>query len=108
MARIEEDLLGTREVPDEAYWGIHTLRALENYQISGRTINQVPEMIRAIVQVKKACALANRELHVISAKTAEAIVAACDDILTNGTCMDQFPIDQFQGGAGTSVNMNAN
>ena len=53
MARIEEDLLGTREVPDEAYWGIHTLRALENYQISGRTINQVPEMIRAIVQVKK-------------------------------------------------------
>lgn len=95
MARIEEDLLGTREVPDEAYWGIHTLRALENYQISGRTINQVPEMIRAIVQVKKACALANRELHVISAKTAEAIVTACDDILTNGTCMDQFPIDQF-------------
>ena len=60
MARIEEDLLGTREVPDEAYWGIHTLRALENYQISGRTINQVPEMIRAIIQVKKACALANR------------------------------------------------
>ena len=53
VARIEEDLLGTREVPDEAYWGIHTLRALENYQISGRTINQVPEMIRAIVQVKK-------------------------------------------------------
>ena len=108
MARIEEDLLGTREVPDDAYWGIHTLRALENYQISGRSINQVPELIRAIVQVKKACALANRELRVISAKSADAIVAACDDILTNGSCMDQFPIDQFQGGAGTSVNMNAN
>jgi len=108
VARIEEDLLGTREVPDDAYWGIHTLRALENYQISGRSINQVPELIRAIVQVKKACALANRELRVISAKSADAIVAACDDILTNGSCMDQFPIDQFQGGAGTSVNMNAN
>ena len=51
MARIEEDLLGTREVPDDAYWGIHTLRALENYQTSGRSINQVPELIRAIVQV---------------------------------------------------------
>lgn len=108
MTRIEEDLLGKREVPDDAYWGIHTLRAMENYQISGRTINDAPEMVRAIVQVKKACALANKELHVLDPVVADAIVAACDDILIHGNCMDQFPVDQFQGGAGTSVNMNAN
>ncbi len=106
--RIEEDLLGQREVPDEAYWGIHTLRAQENYRISGRTINQVPEFIRAMVEVKKAAALANSELRVLPVDTADAIVAACDAILEEGRCLDQFPIDQFQGGAGTSVNMNAN
>ena len=88
--------------------GIHTLRAMENYQISGRTINDAPEMVRAIVQVKKACALANKELRVLDPVVADAIVAACDDILIHGNCMDQFPVDQFQGGAGTSVNMNAN
>ncbi|QWW18795.1 aspartate ammonia-lyase [Schaalia sp. 19OD2882] len=106
--RIEEDLLGPREVPAEVYWGIHTLRALENYRISGRTISDVPEMVRAIVQVKKASALANKELRVMEPRIAEAIVAACDLVLHEGRCMDQFPIDQFQGGAGTSVNMNAN
>lgn len=106
--RIEEDLLGRREVPADAYWGIHTLRALENYRISGRTVNEVPELIRAIVAVKKATALANRELRVIAPRKADAIVAACDEILDHGRCMDQFPIDQFQGGAGTSLNMNAN
>lgn len=106
--RVEEDLLGRREVPAQAYWGIHTLRALENYQISGRTINDLPEMIRAIVQVKKASALANKELRVMEVSVADAVVAACDLILNDGRCMDQFPIDQFQGGAGTSLNMNAN
>ncbi|MCD4549334.1 aspartate ammonia-lyase [Schaalia sp. lx-260] len=106
--RIEQDLLGTREVPAEAYWGIHTLRAIENYRISGRSISEVPEMVRAIVQVKKASALANKELRVMESAVADAIVAACDSILDEGRCMDQFPVDQFQGGAGTSVNMNAN
>ena len=106
--RIEEDLLGSREVPAEAYWGIHTLRALENYQISGRTINEVPELIVGMVQVKKAAALANRELGALPRDRADAIVAACDAMLERGMAMDQFPIDQFQGGAGTSVNMNAN
>ena len=62
MTRTEEDLLGTREVPEDAYWGIHTLRAIENYQISGRTINEAPELIRAFAQVKKACAMANMQL----------------------------------------------
>jgi len=108
LTRTEEDLLGTREVPKDAYWGIHTLRAIENYQISGRTINEAPELIRAFAQVKKACALANMQLKAMKPAKAEAIIAACDEIVENGRCMDQFPVDQFQGGAGTSVNMNAN
>ena len=108
MTRTEEDLLGTREVPEHAYWGIHTLRAIENYQISGRTINEAPELIRAFAQVKKACAMANMQLKAMKPAKAEAIIAACDEIIENGRCMDQFPVDQFQGGAGTSVNMNAN
>ena len=108
MTRTEEDLLGTREVPEDAYWGIHTLRAIENYQISGRTINEAPELIRAFAQVKKACAMANMQLKAMKPSKAEAIIAACDEIIENGRCMDQFPVDQFQGGAGTSVNMNAN
>ncbi|MDO5077411.1 aspartate ammonia-lyase [Corynebacterium sp.] len=106
--RIEEDLLGKMEVPDDAYYGVHTLRAMENYQISRTTINQVPEFIRGMVQVKKACALANRRLHTLPAHKCEAIVWACDQILEHGRCMDQFPIDVFQGGAGTSLNMNTN
>ena len=106
--RIEEDLLGTMEVPDSAYYGIHTLRAVDNFQISRTTINHVPEFIRGMVQVKKASALANRRLHTLPAKKCEAIVWACDEILNKGRCMDQFPIDVFQGGAGTSLNMNTN
>ena len=106
--RIEEDLLGQREIPSDAYWGIHTLRAIENYKISGRTINELPQFIRGMVQVKKAAALANKEVHVLQPQKADAIVKACDAILTEGKCMDQFPIDQFQGGAGTSLNMNTN
>ncbi|OKL47180.1 aspartate ammonia-lyase [Boudabousia liubingyangii] len=106
--RTEEDLLGAREIPADAYWGIHTLRAIENYQISGMTLNDFPEMIRAMVQVKKACALANGDLGTMRKWRVDAIVAACDAILDHGLCMDQFPIDLFQGGAGTSVNMNTN
>ncbi|MBF0940789.1 MAG: aspartate ammonia-lyase, partial [Schaalia georgiae] len=108
MTRTEEDLLGTREVPEDAYWGIHTLRATENYRISGRTINEAPELIRAFAEVKKACAMANMQLKAMKPVKAEAIIAACDEIIENGKCLDQFPVDQFQGGAGTSVNMNAN
>ncbi|MBE8596577.1 aspartate ammonia-lyase [Xenorhabdus sp. BG5] len=106
--RIEEDLLGKREVPAEAYYGIHTLRAIENFYISDRTINSVPEFIRGMVMVKKAAALANKELHTISGKVADIIVKACDEVLIKGNCMDQFPVDVFQGGAGTSLNMNTN
>ncbi len=106
--RIEEDLLGKREVPAEAYWGIHTLRAVENFNISKNTISDVPEFVRGMVMVKKATALANGELGAIPKKIAKAIVAACDEILEKGRCMDQFPSDVYQGGAGTSVNMNTN
>ncbi|QYB16167.1 aspartate ammonia-lyase [Schaalia turicensis] len=106
--RIEEDLLGAREVPLEVYWGIHTLRAIENYQISGSTIAEEPEFVRGMVAVKKASAMANRKLGTLSDTIADAIIWACDEILEDGRCLDQFPIDVFQGGAGTSVNMNTN
>ncbi|AGF72481.1 aspartate ammonia-lyase [Corynebacterium halotolerans YIM 70093 = DSM 44683] len=106
--RMEEDLLGCLEVPADAYYGIHTVRAMENFRISRTTINHIPEFIRGMVQVKKAAALANRRLHTLPSKKSEAIVWACDQILEEGRCMDQFPIDVFQGGAGTSTNMNTN
>ena len=108
LTRKEVDLLGEREVPAEAYWGIHTLRAVENFNISNVTISDVPEFVRGMIMVKKAAALANGELGAIPADIAKAIVKACDEILTTGKCLDQFPSDVYQGGAGTSVNMNTN
>jgi aspartate ammonia-lyase len=106
--RVEEDLLGSREVPADAYYGVHTVRAVENFTISPARISDLPEMVRGMVMVKKASAMANKEMHAIRAEKADAIIGACDDILRDGRCMDQFPIDVFQGGAGTSVNMNTN
>lgn len=106
--RIEEDLLGTREVPSEAYYGIHTVRAVENFNISNATISDVPEFVRGMVMTKKAAALANKEIGVLPADIGDYIIQACDVILNTGKCMDQFPSDVFQGGAGTSVNMNTN
>ncbi len=106
--RVEEDLLGQRHVPADAYYGIHTLRAIENFNISNSTISDVPDFVRGMVMTKKAAALANNELGVLPKDVAKYIVEACDLILDTGKCMDQFPSDVFQGGAGTSVNMNAN
>ncbi len=106
--RTEEDLLGAREVPLEAYWGIHTLRAMENFQISGSVVGDEEAFVRGMVQVKKASALANSDLGALDPEVAGAIVWACDQVLVAERCLDQFPVDQFQGGAGTSVNMNAN
>lgn len=106
--RVEEDLLGTMEVPADSYYGIHTLRAVENFPISRTQNNDMPAFIRGMVQVKKAAALANGRLRTLPQHKSEAIVWACDQILEEGRCMDQFPIDAFQGGAGTSLNMNTN
>ncbi|MCG7250051.1 aspartate ammonia-lyase [Corynebacterium striatum] len=106
--RTETDLLGSMEIPNDAYYGVHTLRAIDNFQISYVTINTIPDFIRGMVMVKKATAMANRRLHVLPKKKAEAIIWACDQILDEGRCMDQFPLDVFQGGAGTSLNMNTN
>jgi aspartate ammonia-lyase len=106
--RTEEDLLGQRQIPASAYYGIHTARAMENFPISGVPISSLPEFIRGMVMVKKAAALANKQLGALPADVADAIVLACDGVLLHGRCMDQFPIDVFQGGAGTSLNMNVN
>ena len=105
--RIEHDLLGDREVPASAYWGVHTLRAVENFAITGRTIADAPELINALAAIKQAAARANRDLGLLDAARCEAISAACDEIRA-GKLHDQFVVDLIQGGAGTSTNMNAN
>ena len=107
MGRIEHDLLGEREVADDAYFGIHTLRAIENFPISGSTIGSLTDLIDALAFVKEASALANAELGLLKPHQAEAIAAACK-MLRNGSHRDQFQVDIIQGGAGTSTNMNAN
>lgn len=106
--RIEEDLLGRKEVPAGVYYGVHTARAMENFEISGQTVNDVPAMIRGMVMVKKASAMANKEMRTLPHDIADAIISACDAVLVDGRCMDQFPVDVFQGGAGTSTNMCTN
>lgn len=106
--RTEKDLLGSLEIPADAYYGIHTQRALDNFEFSNDKILNYPEFVRGMVMVKKASALANYEARTLPKNIADAIVKACDLILDEGRCMDQFPQDVFQGGAGTSVNMNAN
>lgn len=106
--RTEEDLLGELQIPAGAYYGVHTQRAVNNFDISTQTISDYPEFIMGMVMVKKAAALANGEIGTIKQEVADAIVKACDKILEERVCLDQFPVDVFQGGAGTSVNMNTN
>lgn len=106
--RTEVDLLGPKEVPAGAYYGVHTQRARENFHLSGRVIGDYPDFVRGMVMVKKAEALANGDLGTLPADKVTVIARACDEILENGRCLDQFPVDVFQGGAGTSVNMNTN
>jgi len=105
--RIEHDLLGEREVPYELYYGIQTLRALENFPITGIPISHFPELIIALAQVKYACALANYQLGLLPEKIKDAIVQACKEII-DGRFHTHFVVDMIQGGAGTSTNMNAN
>src|ERR1035437_2398036 len=103
--RIEEDLLGQMDVPFDAYYGINTLRAYNNFQISG--IRMHSELIKALAEVKKACALANKRVEHLEDDICKVICDACDEI-SSGKLHDQFIVDAFQGGAGTSANMNAN
>ncbi len=103
--RQERDSLGEKLIPAEAYYGIQTLRAIENFPVSGR--RERPELVKAYVHVKKAAAIVNMELGVFDKKRGTAIVKAADEIL-NGSLADQFPVDLFQAGAGTSFNMNIN
>ncbi|HEY6437933.1 MAG TPA: lyase family protein, partial [Ignavibacteriaceae bacterium] len=105
--RSEHDLLGDREVPNEVYYGIQTLRAIENFMISGVTLNFHPVIIQALAMVKMAAAKTNNELGLLSKPVADAIVQACNEII-NGKLHTHFIVDMIQGGAGTSTNMNAN
>ncbi|GGH22587.1 aspartate ammonia-lyase [Paenibacillus segetis] len=103
--RVEQDFLGTKDVPDEAYYGIQTMRAAENFPITGQRIH--PELIRALAMVKKGAAIANMESKRLLPDKGNAIIQAADEII-GGKWFDQFIIDPIQGGAGTSINMNAN
>jgi aspartate ammonia-lyase len=105
--RTEHDLLGDREVPAEAYYGVHTLRATENFPITGTPISIYPELIKALACIKQAAALANHELGLLDEQRCDAIVKACTELL-DGKLHEQFVVDVIQGGAGTSTNMNAN
>ncbi|MGQ0511301.1 MAG: aspartate ammonia-lyase [Betaproteobacteria bacterium] len=105
--RIEHDLIGDRQVATDAYYGVHTLRALENFPISGTPISIYPDLVGALACAKQAAAIANRELGLLDDARAEAIVRACEEI-RGGALLDQFVVDVIQGGAGTSTNMNAN
>lgn len=105
--RLEHDFLGEREIENTKYYGVQTLRALENFSITGLTISREPLFIKAFAHVKKAAALANYDCGVLSKEITDAICYACDELLT-GKYDDQFVSDMIQGGAGTSCNMNAN
>jgi aspartate ammonia-lyase len=105
--RVEHDLIGDREVPAEAYYGVHTLRALENFPITGTAISIYPDLVRALACVKQAAAIANQDLGLLDDERAQAIARACEEIRA-GALLDEFVVDVIQGGAGTSTNMNAN
>ena len=103
--RLERDSIGEKQVPIDAYYGVQSLRAKENFRISGHKVH--PEFINSIVEVKKAAAIANKNSGALSPERADAIVKACDDLLS-GKYVENFIVDAIQGGAGTSLNMNAN
>ena len=105
--RTEHDLLGEREVPASCYYGIQTLRAIENFQITGIPLAKYHSMVQALAYIKKAAACTNSQLGELPTGITEAICEACDDVIA-GEYDDQFVVDMIQGGAGTSSNMNAN
>jgi len=105
--RLEHDFLGEKQIPADAYWGVHTARAVENFPISGTRISAMPDLIRAMALVKKAAARTNADLGALDRQRTAAIVLACDDLIA-GRLHNEFVVDVIQGGAGTSTNMNAN
>lgn len=105
--RIESDLIGSREVPESALYGVQTLRGIENFNISKLHLNEYPLFIQGLAITKMGAAMANRELDLLTEEQANAIIEACKEIL-DGKHHDQFPVDMIQGGAGTTTNMNAN
>src|SRR6266436_9338484 len=107
QTRTEKDLLGEKQIPANAYYGVQTLRALENFQLSGIPINRYPEFIQAWAIVKLAAARANTDVGTMSKEKLAAIEKGAQALL-KGQYYDQFTVDWYQGGAGTSTNMNAN
>ena len=107
QTRIEKDLLGEKQVPANAYYGVQTARALENFQLSGVEINHYPGFVEAWALVKLAAAQANYDVGAMKKERLDAIEKACNAVLA-GKYHDQFQVDWYQGGAGTSTNMNAN
>ncbi|MCL4279583.1 MAG: hypothetical protein KJZ60_07845, partial [Ignavibacteriaceae bacterium] len=105
--RIEHDLLGDKQIPNDAYYGVQTMRALENFQISGQTTKDYPELVNAFVLVKLAAAKANYDSGALPKYVLDAVEKACKEVLA-GKYHDQFLVDLYQGGAGTSANMNVN
>lgn len=105
--RLEHDLLGNLEVPTDAYWGVHTARAVENFPITGVPIGHYRSLIKALALVKEAAAEANHKVGELDTSIKDAIVQACHDV-ASGKFDSQFVVDAIQGGAGTSTNMNAN
>ncbi len=105
--RIEKDFLGEKKIPKNAYYGIQTLRAKENFDITNTSISLFPTFIKSLAKVKKACAITNYELGDLTQTQKDAIVQACNEII-DGKLHEEFIVDPIQGGAGTSTNMNAN
>lgn len=105
--RTESDLIGSREVPESALYGVQTLRGIENFRISKFHLNEYPLFIQALAITKMGAAVANRKLELLTEEQADAILKACKEVL-EGKHHEQFPVDMIQGGAGTTTNMNAN
>ena len=105
--RIESDLIGSREIPENAMYGVQTLRGIENFRVSKFHLNEYPLFINALAITKMGAAIANYELGLLTEKQVDAILKACKEIL-EGKHHEQFPVDMIQGGAGTTTNMNAN
>src|SRR5699024_8398084 len=105
--RTETDLIGPVELPAEAYYGVNTVRAAENFQLSSTRLEQFPELIAALAIIKQAAAAANRDVGALDADIANAIIAAAQEV-ASGQLHEQFILDMIQGGAGTSTSMNCN